>query len=468
MARADLLVGVSHTPYWLDDPGRPAARPPLTRDITADLLVVGGGYTGLWTALQAKEAEPDRDVVLVEAERIGWAASGRNGGFCAASLTHGAANGRERFPDEFDALQRLGADNLRGLRDTVESYAIDCHLEPTGELTVATEDHQVEWLREAADLDGGLFLDAGAVRREVDSPTYRAGVWDRDGAVMVHPAKLAWGLARAAESLGVRIFEGTAAHGIDGAGGESRRGVRGRRLLVGAGSATVTARQVALGTNVFPSLVRRARPLVVPVYDYAIVTEPLTDTELGAIGWANRQGIGDSANQFHYYRLTADNRIVFGGYDAIYHFGGRVKPSYDVRRATFEMLADHLDATFPQLGGVRLTHAWGGAIDLCGRFCAFFGTAQRGQVAYAAGYTGLGVGATRFAGQVMLDLLSGVESERTATRMVQSKPPPFPPEPLAWLGVQATRASIKAADRHQGRRNLWLRTLDRLGLGFDS
>ncbi|MEJ7629161.1 MAG: FAD-dependent oxidoreductase [Nocardioidaceae bacterium] len=463
MARPDMLAGASNTPYWLDDPGRPAGRPALTRDTTTDLLVVGGGYTGLWTALLAKESEPDRDVVLVEAERIGWAASGRNGGFCSASLTHGAANGRERFPDEFDVLQSMGVDNLRGLRATVERFAIDCELEATGELDVATEDHQVEWLRDAADEDGAEFLDAEAVRRQVDSPTYRAGLWDRDGAVLVHPAKLAWGLARAAESLGVRIFEGTRARGIDTAGVPS-----GRRVLVGAGESTVTARQVVLGTNAFPSLVRRARPFVVPVYDYAIVTEPLTAAELGAIGWANRQGIGDSANQFHYYRLTADNRILFGGYDAVYHFGGRVKASYDTRRATFGLLADHLDATFPQLGGVRLSHAWGGAIDLCGRFCAFFGTARRGQVAYAAGYTGLGVGASRFAGQVMLDLLSGTETERTATEMVRSKPPPFPPEPLAWLGVQATRASIRAADRNQGRRNLWLRTLDRMGLGFDS
>lgn len=460
MAGERLLSGVSTTPYWLDDPTRPAPRPALGRDTTADLLVVGGGYTGLWTAVLAKEAEPDRDVVLVEAERIGWAASGRNGGFCEASLTHGAANGRQRFAAEMETLTRLGADNLRGLRDGVARYGIDCDLEPTGELTVATEEHQVDWLREAAAEDGGVFLDADAVRRQVDSPTYRAGLWDRDGAVLVQPAKLAWGLAEAAESLGVRIYEGTRVAGLDSAG-------RSGRVVVRAGDVTVTARQVALGTNVFPSPLRRVRR-VIPVYDYAVVTEPLTTEQLGAIGWANRQGIGDSANQFHYYRLTPDNRILFGGYDAVYYFGGRVQASYDVRRATFERLADHLDATFPQLGGARLSHAWGGAVDLCGRFCAYFGTAHRGQVAYAAGFTGLGVGATRFAGQVMLDLLSGVETERTATEMVRSKPPPFPPEPLTWLGVQATRAAIRSADRHQGRRNLWLRSLDRLGLGFDS
>jgi len=459
--REGLLQGVSTASYWLDDPSRPTARPPLARDTTADLLVVGGGYTGLWTALLAKEADPGRDVVLVEAQRVGWAASGRNGGFCAASLTHGSANGRQRFAAELDTLDRLGAENLRGLRETVVRYGIACDLEPSGELTVATEEHQVGWLREEAATGGGLFLDTVEVRREVDSPTYRAGLWDRDGAVMVNPARLAWGLADAAKSVGVRIHEGTTVDGIASAG-------RSGRLVVGAGGATVTARQVALATNAFRSPLRRVRPRVMPVYDYAVVTEPLTTAQLASIGWTNRQGIGDSGNQFHYYRLTADNRILFGGYDAVYYFGGQVKASYDVRRATFERLADHLDATFPQLAGLRLTHAWGGAVDLCGRFCAFFGTAHRGRVAYAAGFTGLGVGATRFAGQVMLDLLSGVETERTATEMVRSKPPPFPPEPLAWLGVQATRASLRWADRHQGERNLWLRALDRAGLGFDS
>lgn len=463
MARPDALSGVRFTPYWLDDAGRPAVRPRLDRDLSTDLLVVGGGYTGLWTALLAKEAEPDRDVVLVEAERVGWAASGRNGGFCAASLTHGAPNGRDRFPDEFDTLERLGTENLRGLVDAVERHVLDCQLETTGSLDVATEPHQVEWLEEQAERGEGEFLDASAVRREVDSPTYHAGLWDRDGTVLVHPAKLAWELARAAETLGVRIFENTRVRDLSAGDGHS-----GRQMRVQAGDRTITARQVALGTNVFPSPVRRVRPFVIPVYDYAVVTEPLTSEQLASIGWANRQGIGDVGNQFHYYRLTADNRILFGGYDAIYHFGKRVKPSYDVRRATFELLVDHLDATFPQLGGARVSHAWGGAIDLCGRFCAFFGTAHKGRVAYSAGFTGLGVGATRFAAQVMLDLLSGEETERTATRMVRSKPTPFPPEPFAWLGVQVTTASLKAADRNQGRRNLWLRTLDRLGLGFDS
>ena len=148
--------------------------------------------------------------------------------------------------------------------------------------------------------------------------------------------------------------------------------------------------------------------------------------------------------------------------------GRRVRATHDQRPATFGKLAGHFFHTFPQLDGLRFTHAWGGAIDTCTRFCAFYGTAHRGQVAYAAGYTGLGVGASRFGARVMLDLLAGKRTERTELKIVRSKPVPFPPEPLAYLGIQATRWSLDRADRAAGRRNLWLRSLDRLGLGFDT
>ncbi len=455
---ADPLAGVSSTPFWLDDSARPHRRPVLTGHGRCDLAVVGGGYSGLWSALLAKERDPSRSVVLLEAESIAWAASGRNGGFCEASLTHGSANGLDRFSDEFDVLERLGRENLRELRQTVQRYGIDCELEATGQLNVATEAYQVADLREAAVRGDGQFLDRDAVRAQVASPTYLAGLWSHD-TVMVHPAKLAWGLAEAAERLGVEIYEGSRVAGMQRADG---------RVELSTPDARLSAERVALGTNAFPSLLRRVRPFVVPVYDYALVTEPLDEPQLVAIGWTNRQGLGDTANQFHYYRLTPDNRNLFGGYDAIYHFGRRVRPALDQRPRTFELLSRHFFETFPQLAGLRFTHAWGGAIDLCSRFCAFFGTSHGGRVAYAAGYTGLGVGATRFGANVMLDLLDGADTERTRTAMVSSKPVPFPPEPLAWLAVQATRASIKWADRNEGHRNLWLRCLDRLGLGFDS
>ncbi|MER5219141.1 NAD(P)/FAD-dependent oxidoreductase [Streptomyces flaveus] len=452
--------------YWLDDPGKPRPEPALTTAETCDLLVVGGGYTGLWTALLAKEREPRRDVVLVEGREAGWAASGRNGGFCAASLTHGLANGLSRWPDEIHTLQEQGARNLDAIESTVARYSLDCDFERSGEIDVATEPYQATELRDwYGELerhglaDGIEYLDADAVRQQVDSPTFLAGLHDRHGVALLNPAKLAWGLKRACIGLGVRVYEHTPALSLKAHGA-------GMAVLTPYGS--VRARHVALGTNIFPNLVRRVRPYTVPVYDYALMTEPLTDAQLASLGWKNRQGLGDSANQFHYFRLSADNRVLWGGYDAVYPYGGRVRAEYDDRPETYAKLAGHFFTCFPQLEGVRFTHAWGGAIDTCSRFSAFFGTAHQGRVSYAAGYTGLGVGATRFGANVMLDLLARERTERTSLEMVRKKPLPFPPEPFAWAGIALTKWSLARADAHGGRRNLWLKTMDRLGLGFDS
>ncbi len=230
----------------------------------------------------------------------------------------------------------------------------------------------------------------------------------------------------------------------------------------------MAAHRVVLGTGAFSPLLRRVRALVVPVYDYALMTEPLTPAQLDSIGWRHRQGIGEAANQFHYYRLTREHRILWGGYDAVYYNGGRITAERDQRPATFLRLARNFAATFPDLADVAFSHAWGGVIDTCSRFCPFFDTAYRGRLAYAAGYTGLGVGATRFGAQVMLDLLAGQHTELTSLALVRTKPLPFPPEPVRSAVIQLTRWSIARADRDDGRRNLWLRTLDRLGVGFDS
>jgi glycine/D-amino acid oxidase-like deaminating enzyme len=460
------LRDAAPTSYWLDHPDRPAPRPPLDAHTSVDLCIVGGGYSGLWTAIRAKERDPRRDVVLLEGNRIGWAASGRNGGFCAASITHGHANGAERWPAEIDALDRLGRANLDEIEETLTRYGIDCDFVRPGAITVATEPHQLDWLRESAEHNpGATYLDAAAVRAEVDSPTFLAGVFEPRDTALVDPARLAWGLAAAAESLGVRIHESTHVTGLssEGSGLEVRTDARhsGRPCVV-------RARRVALGTNAFPSLIRRVRLHTVPVYDYALMTEPLSVEQRDSIGWRSRQGLDDMTNQFHYFRMTDDGRILWGGFDAVYHFGRQVRPSYDQRPETFDLLARQFFTTFPQLDGVRFSHRWGGAIDTCTRFCAFYGTAYAGRAADALGFTGLGVGATRFGADVMLDLLDGVDSERTGLEMVRTKPLPFPPEPLAWAGIELTRRSLAAADRRQGDRNLWLRALDRAGFGFDS
>ncbi len=440
---------------WLDSPGRPAPRPAVTGATDVDLLVVGGGFTGLWTALCALEREPGRSVLVVERDRLAEQATGRNGGFCEASLTHGEDNGRDRWPDEYDELERLGLENLDAIEAAVQRYGIACDFRRTGQLSVATRPHEVAWLEPGED----GFLDAGAVRALVDSPTYLAGRLDAEGCAMVDPARLAWGLADAVESLGGVIAEGTSISRL--------RRSNDRVEAATATGAVIRARHVAMATNAFPGLLRRVSARVVPVYDHVLATEPLTADQLASLGWQERCGVADSGNLFHYYRLTADDRILWGGYDAVYHFGKGIDAEHEQRPATHRVLAEHFYETFPQLADIGFSHRWGGVIDTCTRFCAFFGTAKRGQVAYAAGFTGLGVGASRFAAEVMLDLLSGEQTERTRLAMVREKPLPFPPEPLAWAGIQLTRWASARADA-TGRRNLWLRTLDRLGLGFDS
>ncbi len=470
MDRSDAIVDAEPVSFWLDDPTAPDPAPPLVGRHRADLAVVGGGFTGLWAALLAKTEDPTRDVVVVEAERCGWAASGRNGGFCASSLTHGLANGIERFPTEIEVLERMGHQNLAGIEATIEAQGIECAFERTGDLTVATEPYQVVALRAAAQQaarygDAPTYLDGDAVRAEVDSPTYLAGLWDRRGCALVNPARLAWGLRRSCLAMGVRIYEHTPVDRLDEeAPGAGRPG----SITLRVGHGELRCDRVAVGTNASPSPVRRLRRYIVPVYDYVLMSEPLSRSQLDEIGWSRRQGVGGSGNQFLYYRLSADNRILFGGYDAVYHFGNGIRPSLEQRSVTFLRLASLFAETFPQLEDVRFTHAWAGAIDTCSRFCAFFDLSHHDRVASVAGYTGLGVGASRFGAQVMIDLLAGRDTERTRLGLVTTKPVPFPPEPFRYAGIQLTRWSMARADAHAGRRNLWLRTLDRMGMGFDS
>jgi len=464
------LADTRHSVFWRDDlpEALKPSRPKLAGTVVADLVVVGGGYSGLWTALLAKERAPESHVVLVEAKRVGWAASGRNGGFCEASLTHGHENGLARWPKEMPLLDRLGVENLDAIEASEQRYGMDFEFERTGQLAPAVEEHQLEWLREWADeaaangeADDVVFLDEAAVQASVHSPTYLGGVWEKRTNAMVHPARLAAELARVAEERGVEIFERSPVRRIDTPGSTGA-------VSVVTDGGRVDAKHAVLATNVFPSLLKRNRLMTVPVYDYVLMTEPLSAEQLDSIGWKDRQGIGDMANQFHYYRLSKDNRILFGGYDAVYHYGRKVREQYENRPESWQTLASHFFTTFPQLEGLQFSHQWAGAIDTSTQFTAFFGTAREHRVAYAAGFTGLGVGSTRFAAEVMLDLLERRDNERTQLEMVRKRPLPFPPEPAAAIGINATRWSLDRADHNRGKRNVLLKTLDALGLGFDS
>ena len=451
------LDDASPDPFWLDRP-RPVEAPPLEGSIEADLAIVGGGFTGLWAALQAKQEQPEREVVLLEAETAGWGASGRNGGFVDASLTHGLPNGAARFAQELDALEALGRENLEGLKADLTRHGIEAAWQETGMLSVATRPHELEDVNQEAALLRRYgweadVLDRDAVRAEVASPTYLGAVLQHTGVALVDPGALALGLRRAALSLGVRLYERTPV--LDG------------ELRTPGGR--VRADRVLLATGAYPPLTRSIRRLVAPVYDYVVVTEPLSPAQRRAVGWAHGQGIADRGNRFHYYRLTPDGRILFGGYEAVYRYGNRVDDARLTRhRPTHRVLAEHLLETFPALEGIGFTHAWGGPIDTCSRFCVTFGRALGGRAVYAVGYTGLGVGASRFGARTALDLLDGADTERTRLKLVRTRPLPFPPEPARWAVIQATRRALARADEHGGRRGPWLRLLDRVGLGFDS
>jgi glycine/D-amino acid oxidase-like deaminating enzyme len=417
----------------------------------------------LWAALQAKEADPERRIILLEATRIAEGASGRNGGFADPSLTHGLTNGIAHFPTEIRALERFGLENYAAFLASIKRHGIDAQLEETGTLSVATAEYQIEELREYAQLleshgDDPIWMDAGAIRSEVDSPTYVAGMMSRAGAI-VDPARLAWGLAATLRGMGVRIYEESPSVDValDGAGIEIR-----------CASGRLRARKALLATNAFRSPVRSMRRATVPIWDYVLMTEPLSEAQLRSLGWRNRQGIGDMGNRFHYYRLTSDNRILWGGYDAIYHFGNRIDSAYEQRRGSFEGLSRRFFQTFPQLEGLRFSHSWGGPIATTTRFCMDVGRAYRNRVAWATGYTGLGVVASRFGGQVALHLLDDPQAPELALRMFRKRPFPWPPEPLRSAVIGLTQRELARADRNHGRRGLWLRLLDGLGLGFDS
>jgi glycine/D-amino acid oxidase-like deaminating enzyme len=453
--------------YWLREPAPPADLPLAPGEhLDVDVAIVGAGFTGLWTAIALTDTDPSLRVAVLEAETVAFGASGRNGGFCEASLTHGLANGIRHFPDELPTLEREGIDNLRGLIAFVAAHGIDCDLEETGTLALADQPFQVEefraWVDQAAGHGEHLeFMDGDTAREEVHSPLWQAGLYRPPGRdILLDPAKLCRGLARVARERGATIHEHSQVTRLQ------RRA--GAVTVTTDSGATVRADQVVVATSAYSGWLRRLSPLFVPVYDYVLVSAPLSPAQRASIGWRRRQGLSDANNQFHYFRLTADDRILWGGYDAIHHFGSRVAPELDDRPQTFERLEAQFFRAFPQLDGLAFPYRWGGAIDTTSRFTVTFGQTMGGRVTYALGYTGLGVGASRWAAGVVRDFILRPGEDRLRLRIVTSPPVPFPPEPLRSLAVETVRRELDRADRSEGRRGILLKTLDALGIGFDS
>ena len=457
------IADVIHTPFWLDDPAKPNPQPQLTQNISTDLLIIGAGFAGLWTALLAKEENPNRDIVLIEAGEVAIGASGRNGGFMDASITHGFLNGVSRWPQEIAKLHALGIQNLDEIEATLKRLGIDCDYQRTGEIDIATEPHLLEEFKQFVELAKPYhinfeYFDHDQIQSIVKSPLFLGGI-KRFTSAIVNPAQLAWGLRKACLDLGIQLYEHSPVTNLE----EENNSV-----IAHTPHGQIRAQHIALATNAFPPLLKRISYYVVPVYDYVLMTEPLTPAQRDSIGWQGREGLSDGNNQFHYFRTTQAGRILWGGFDAVYYWNNGFGTHLENNPASFARLAEHFFQAFPQLEGLSFTHAWGGAIDTCSRFSPFWGTAHHGKTAYTMGYTGLGVGATRFGARVMLDLLDNKKTERTTLEMVRTKPVPFPPEPLRSVGINISRWSLDQADKNQGKENLWLKAMDWLGLGFDS
>jgi glycine/D-amino acid oxidase-like deaminating enzyme len=462
----EALRDSKYCPLWHDQDCRPDAQPALVGNATCELLIVGGGFTGLWAALQAKERQPDADIILIEKTQIADGASGRNGGFLSASLAHGETNTDHHFPGEAERLYELGEQNIVELLQTLERHNIDARYEKVGETSVATNEGSVASLRETyerekADGEDVVWFDRDAMREQVNSPTYLAGLWYRGGHNgIVDPARLCWGLKRVILELGVRIFEHTGLDEVKPLGRDRMRAV--------CDGGVIESDKVLMATNGFYNKMRKVRRAIIPVWDYQIATEPLSEEQLESIGWhKTRHALSNDANMFHYYRITTDNRITWGGGGAVryYYNRGTGADCADIPER-FEQLSREFFETFPQLKGVRFSHRWSGIIATSTRFCMVPGVTYNGRVAWSVGYTGLGVGATRFGARIGIELLGYQPSDVLKMKFVTKKPMAWVPEPARWIGVRLTQLALIKADANNGKRGLWLKLLDKLNLGF--
>ncbi len=451
---------------WHETLGVQAPSLPARGRIDADVVIVGAGYTGLWAAYQLSRSDPTLEVVVLDANDLAFGASGRNGGFAMTLLDFDLRRFARNWGDDAAAhAHRAVARSVMEIDRTVSEEGIDADLEATGLLRVATNRAQlarIEQERATADrlgLRGFRLLDGNGTRDLLDSPSYLGGLLE-DHCAIVNPAKLAVGLAEVVRRQGVRIHEGSPVLGLT----EEHGGV-----TVATPHAQVRADTAILATNAWTHRFPQARGQSVPFYTYVVVTEPLSDAQWDAIGWRGRQGVEDARNLVHYFRPTADGRVLWGGTDVIYRYGGPISPRRDRHEAIRRRLEREFLATFPQLGDVRFTHHWGGPIAVTSRFVPRIGSFDGGRIHYAFGYSGHGVAPAHTAGRILRDLVLGRETDDTAVCFVDHPQTSFPPEPLTWIGAELSRRLLQRqdrrmdADRDAGEVDpLMLRILDRL------
>ena len=426
--------------------GNPPAAPALSGETTADVAIVGGGYTGLWTALALRERDPALRVVLLEAEICGYGPSGRNGGFL-----HGYwASLASLLPllGEADALRlcRVGETIVPAVRAFAESHGEDVWLREGGMLMVSTapaQDAAIDGAVAAAAAAGhpeeAVALSAEEVARRCSSPVFRTGVFFRDGAT-VHPGLLVRALRRAAIDAGVEVHERTPA-------------LRVRDGEVATPNGTIRAREIVLATNAALTGWRPAARSLTNFGSYVVLTEPAPE-RLAEIGWTGGEAIVDGRMFLHYFRATNDGRVLMGSGSGPIGYGGRVDERFSTDSATAGRAEAGLRRMLPGLADIRIARAWGGPIDVSADHLPFFGTKPGTRLHYGAGYSGHGVGPSWLGGRILASLALGAEDEWTRLPLVTRRVPSLPPEPLRRLGGGVVRRSImacEAAEEH-GRR----------------
>jgi glycine/D-amino acid oxidase-like deaminating enzyme len=450
--------------FWLARRPR-AAVAPFEGRAEADVAVIGAGLTGLWTALFLKQLDPRAEVVILEQEVAAYGASGRNAGMLAETVDHGHGLAIQHFGEaEARRLAHLGEANIGEMIAYLAERGIDCDYEPTGRLIAALTEGQLQEARRSVatarhlGLQGYAYLTRDQVRARLDSPLYLGGVQVRGGGIL-DPVKLVDGLRHEARRLDVRVHERSRVESLRQAGA----GVELRTVGGMLRSPRVVLATSAYTHQLLPQVTRR----FIPLYDYILVSDPLTPGQRALIGWRGREGVTDGRSFFNYYRLTTDGRILWGTSEAAYYRGNRVDRSCDHSPPHYAALRASFRHHFPALDSLDFPYAWGGPICSTTRLTPFFGRALDGRVCYGLGYTGHGLGTTRIAGRVLAHLALGRPSDLLDLAMVRRKPFPYPPEPFrSWAVAGVTRA-LRRVDNGK-RPSALLRLLDRLGIGFSS
>lgn len=434
---------------WADTAGPAARRDPLGGDVEVDVCVVGAGYTGLWSAYYLLQADPSLSVLVTEAEHVGFGASGRNGGWCSALLPQSADRiAADHGPAAARAMRQAMRDTVDEVGRVVAAEGIDCDWVKGGTVVVARSAPQLARARaevtadEASDDPEGVrFLDAAQTRERVGMSGALGATWTPHCA-RIHPLRLARGLAAAVERAGGRIVEGTRVLSV--APGEVR-----------TTSGTVRARSVLRATEAWtPQLPGSARD-VVPVYSLMVATEPLGEEFWRTAGLAGAETFSDHRHVIVYGQRTADDRLVFGGRGAPYHFGSTVRPRFDADDGVFDGLRRTVRELFPGLGDARFTHAWGGPLGIARDWHAAVRYDPATGLGSAGGYVGDGVSTTNLAGRTLAAAVTGTGPELLALPWVGHRSPAWEPEPLRWLGVNAGLVLARSADvaeRTLGRR----------------